>query len=80
MEAEKFNPVQTRQSGNPGGRPKGARNKLGEEFLAELYNDFEVNGKAAIERVRKTQQPISASLSAFFRKSSRSTAGLMLGH
>jgi hypothetical protein len=46
-------PFKPGQSGNPGGRPKGARNKLDEEFLAELYNDFEVNGKAAIERVRE---------------------------
>ena len=46
-------PFKPSQSGNPRGRPKGARNKLGEEFLAELYNDFEANGKAAIERVRE---------------------------
>ena len=39
------------QSGNPSGRPKGARNRLGEEFLAELYNAFVANGRAAIERV-----------------------------
>src|SRR6478735_2642876 len=69
-------PFRPGQSGNPRGRPKGARNKLGEEFLAELYNDFEANGKQQSSAcVRKTQQPISASLSAFSRKSSRSTAG-----
>ncbi len=41
-------------SGNiGGGRPKGARNKLGEEFLADLSADFEKHGAAAIERVRE---------------------------
>ena len=44
-------PFKPGQSGNPRGPPKGARNKLGEEFLAELYNAFETNGRAAIERV-----------------------------
>src|SRR3954447_14269479 len=44
-------PFRPGQSGNPRGRPKGARNRLGEEFLAELYNAFETNGRAAIERV-----------------------------
>jgi Family of unknown function (DUF5681) len=44
-------PFKPGQSGNPRGRPKGSRNKLGEEFLAELYNAFETNGRAAIERV-----------------------------
>jgi hypothetical protein len=33
------------------GRPKGARNRLSEEFLAELYDAFVANGRAAIERV-----------------------------
>ena len=41
------------QPGNPG-RPKGSRNKLGEEFIAALYDDFETNGVAAIEIARRT--------------------------
>jgi hypothetical protein len=41
------------ESGNPKGRPKGARNKLGEDFLAALYEDFQANGPAAIVRVRE---------------------------
>jgi len=41
------------QSGNPNGRPKGSRNKLGEKFLAALCDDFEENGVAAIQRVRE---------------------------
>ena len=40
------------QSGNPKGRPKGSRNKLGEAFLADLYEDWEMHGKEAIEAVR----------------------------
>lgn len=41
------------QSGNPAGRPKGSRNKLGEQFVEALQADFEEHGKAAIETVRK---------------------------
>ena len=39
-------------SGN-GGRPKGSRNKLGEEFLRALYADFVAHGVEAIERTRE---------------------------
>lgn len=38
--------------GNPG-RPKGARNKLGEEFVKDMLADWQEHGKAAIEEVRK---------------------------
>lgn len=41
------------QSGNPAGRPKGARNKLGEAFIEDMLNDWEANGAAAIVRVRE---------------------------
>lgn len=41
------------QSGNPAGRPKGSRNKLGEEFIATLYADFLDHGEAAIIKVRE---------------------------
>lgn len=40
------------QSGNPKGRPKGSRNKLGEAFLEAMHNDFEQHGVSVIERVR----------------------------
>lgn len=41
--------------GNPGGpgRPPGARNKLGEQFLGALADDFERNGREAIEAARQ---------------------------
>ncbi|MDW9802795.1 hypothetical protein GOA91_07665 [Sinorhizobium meliloti] len=38
--------------GNPG-RPKGARNKLGEAFLEAMHADFEEHGASVIETVRK---------------------------
>lgn len=37
---------------NPNGRPKGSRNKLGEDFIQALQADFQTNGKKAIETVR----------------------------
>lgn len=44
------------QSGNPKGRVKGSRNKLGEQFLSALQEDFEANGVDAIVKVR-TERP-----------------------
>lgn len=41
------------QSGNPNGRKKGSRNKLGEEFLDALQADFEAHGAEVIVRVRE---------------------------
>jgi len=41
------------QSGNPAGRPKGTRHKLGEQFLKDMLADFELHGKSVIEAVRK---------------------------
>ena len=40
------------QSGNPAGRPKGARSKLSEDFIKALADDFDEHGKAAIVTVR----------------------------
>lgn len=45
----KFKPGQV---ANPNGRPKGARNKLGEAFIDALHDDFVENGVAAIQTVR----------------------------
>lgn len=41
------------QSGNPAGRPKGSRNKLGEAFIEALHDDFNSHGVAAIQQVRQ---------------------------
>jgi hypothetical protein len=40
------------QSGNPAGKPKGARTKLGEAFIEALHDDFNEHGIAAIQVVR----------------------------
>lgn len=45
------------QSGNPSGRVKGSRNKLGEDFLKTLHEDFKSHGKEAIEKCR-TEEPL----------------------
>ncbi len=37
---------------NPTGRPKGSRNKLGEDFLKAMQEDFAANGVEAITSVR----------------------------
>ena len=41
------------QSGNPAGRPKGARSKLGEDFLNALRDDFQKHGIEALQEVRE---------------------------
>jgi hypothetical protein len=40
-------------TGNAAGRPKGSRNKLSEDFLKALADDFSQNGRAAIVAVRE---------------------------
>lgn len=40
------------QSGNPAGRPKGARSILQEQFFKALQKDFEENGEAVLEIMR----------------------------
>ena len=44
---------QTGSTGGPG-RPKGSRNKLGEEFVSAMYADFLEHGVTTIERMRET--------------------------
>lgn len=44
-------------SGN-GGRPKGARNKLGEAFLLALQEDFDEHGADAIIKTRQTKPEV----------------------
>ena len=46
-------PFPSGQSGNPRGRPKGARNRLGTQFLEALEADFNQFGIQAIALVRE---------------------------
>lgn len=45
-------------SGNPKGRPKGARSRLGETFVQALVNDFDEHGENVIRQVRM-RDPVS---------------------
>ena len=51
-------PWQPGQSGNPKGRAKGSRNRLAEDFLADLYADWQVGGIAALKATRETKPEI----------------------
>jgi hypothetical protein len=52
-EATQFKPG---QSGNPGGKPVAARNRITTAFLHALAEDFDAHGKKAIARTR-TEDP-----------------------
>ena len=51
-------PFKPGQSGNPKGRPKGARNRLGTQFLEALEVDFNQFGAHAIALVRKRKPEV----------------------
>jgi Family of unknown function (DUF5681) len=43
------------QSGNPAGRPKGSRNKLGEDFLDDVYQLWQQHGSKALETMATSE-------------------------
>lgn len=45
-------PFKPGQSGNPAGRPKGSRNKLAENFLADVLAEWETHGAVAVSDMR----------------------------
>ena len=47
-------PFRAGQSGNPTGRPKGARNKLTEIFVTAIADDFAEHGAEVLAKLRKT--------------------------
>jgi hypothetical protein len=49
---DNLKPFKKGQSGNPKGRKKGSRNKLGEAFIADMYADWQKNGSDVIKAVR----------------------------
>ena len=51
-------PFKPGQSGNPKGRPKGARNRLGTAFLEALEGDFNRFGSQAIAQVREKKPEV----------------------
>lgn len=51
-------PFEPGNSANPAGRPKGARNKLGEQFLSDMYADWQINGTAVIASVRQEKPDV----------------------
>ena len=59
-------PWQPGQSGNPAGRPVGARSKLAEAFLEDFYAHWQKNGTTAIEELfendKATYVKIAASI------------------
>ena len=42
------------QSGNPAGRPIGARCKFSEQFYRDVYAEWEANGPAVLRRLAET--------------------------
>lgn len=55
MSTEGLKPFKPGETGNPGGKPVGARNRLTAAFLNALAKDFDDHGAAAIKECRETK-------------------------
>jgi len=55
---QNLKPFKPGESGNPGGKPAGARNRLQAKFLNDLADDYEASGKSAIVACR-TEDPVA---------------------
>jgi len=53
------------RSGNPAGRPQGARSKINEAFLKTVLTDFKSNGEAAIAKLREEKPDVYFKLVLF---------------
>src|SRR6476659_7031860 len=62
-------PFKPGQSGNPKGRPKGARNRLGTQFLEALEADFNQFGPQAIALVREKKPEVYMRVAKFWSTS-----------
>ena len=51
-------PIQKGEVLNPAGRPKGSRNKLTQDFVAAMCEDFRLNGAAVVEKVRSEKPDV----------------------
>jgi hypothetical protein len=60
-------------SGNPSGRPKGARSRHGEAFLESFTADFQAHGPAVIEQVRLEKPDVYLKIASDLLRSSCSS-------
>ena len=57
-------PWEAGKSGNPAGRPKGARHKIAEAFLKDFLSEWETSGPAALQRLATSEPATFVKLAA----------------
>jgi Family of unknown function (DUF5681) len=53
MNTKNLKPWKPGQSGNPGGKPVGSRNRLQGDFLRDLADDYATHGRSALVAMRE---------------------------